>query len=403
MCALCAVRPLVPQAESTAGHDGAYTATEEGSAEVDKAPAYNALPLGGQEDGRPSANAASSGEDTACEIPGQNYTVPEPARADLGIPGADHELTEKFRKQYLSESGRKFLVSVLEASAPYRPYIRQRLSERGMPLFIQYLPVVESNFKTNAVSSTGATGMWQFMENSMAPFLKKDSWYDERLDPWLSTDAALAKLTDNYKMFGDWALALAAYNCGAGALSRILRQNPGATFWQLAEKGRLRDQTKNYVPKLLAIADIIENAEHYGALEVHLAAMLSERDDARIFETSETAYITGMYSLDQIAGISGISPVTLRFLNPALRRGFTPAGSRYALRVPQGTASAVEEAMKSAGAPSDAITLKVQKGDSLWAISRRYGVTVADLCAVNNIKENGILSIGQTIIVPIME
>lgn len=403
MCALCAVRPLVPQAESTAGHDGAYTATEEGSAEVDKAPAYNALPLGGQEDGQPSANAVSSGEDTACEIPGKNYTVPEPARADLGIPGADHELTEKFRKQYLSESGRKFLVSVLEASAPYRPYIRQRLSERGMPLFIQYLPVVESNFKTNAVSSTGATGMWQFMENSMAPFLKKDSWYDERLDPWLSTDAALAKLTDNYKMFGDWALALAAYNCGAGALSRILRQNPGATFWQLAEKGRLRDQTKNYVPKLLAIADIIENAEHYGALEVHLAAMLSERDDARIFETSETAYITGMYSLDQIAGISGISPATLRFLNPALRRGFTPAGSRYALRVPQGTASAVEEAMKSAGAPSDAITLKVQKGDSLWAISRRYGVTVADLCAVNNIKENGILSIGQTIIVPIME
>lgn len=403
MCALCAVRPLVPQAESTAGHDGAYTATEESSAAEDKAPVYNALPLGGQEDGRPSANAVSSGEDTACEIPGQNYTVPEPARADLGIPGADHELTEKFRKQYLSESGRKFLVSVLEASTPYRPYIRQRLSERGMPLFIQYLPVVESNFKTNAVSSTGATGMWQFMENSMAPFLKKDSWYDERLDPWLSTDAALAKLTDNYKMFGDWALALAAYNCGAGALSRILRQNPGATFWQLAEKGRLRDQTKNYVPKLLAIADIIENAEHYGALEVHLAAMLSERDDARIFETSETAYITGMYSLDQIAGISGISPVTLRFLNPALRRGFTPAGSRYALRVPQGTASAVEEAMKSAGAPSDAITLKVQKGDSLWAISRRYGVTVADLCAVNNIKENGILSIGQTIIVPIME
>jgi membrane-bound lytic murein transglycosylase D len=128
-----------------------------------------------------------------------------------------------------------------------------------MPPALEYLPVVESEYKPLATSRSGARGLWQFMENSIKPFMEKNEWIDERLDPWKSTDAALSKLQDNYKMFGDWPIAIAAYNCGAGAMQRILKKAPEKTFWYIAEKGLLRDQSVQYVPKFLAISELSEN------------------------------------------------------------------------------------------------------------------------------------------------
>ncbi len=339
-------------------------------------------------------------EESEYQIPEDNIILPEPERVPLEFKGAEHALTKKYIERFLTNSGRAILAKSLEASSPYRPYIRNKLKEKNMPLMLQYLPVVESNYKITAVSRTGATGMWQFMENSMHPFLKKNSWYDERLDPWKSTDAALLKLTDNYKMFGDWLIAIAAYNCGAGAMKKVLKQNPGADFWYLAEHGKLRSQTAEYVPKLLAIYEVVENAEHYGALEVGLA-------DSLIADSLPENYafvaVRGMYSMNQIAEATGIERQTLDFLNPSLIRHCTPAGEIYSLRVPEGMGKVVEEKLSKLGMPSDALVHKVVKGDSLWAISRRYGVTVQDLCTLNNIRENGILSIGQVLIVPIFK
>src|SRR5574344_1962602 len=301
--------------------------------------------------------------------PEQLGTVfPEAERKPLELEGVDHELTEKYRVRYLTTNGKQWLAKALADSAPYRPYIRQQLAEKNLPLILQYLPIVESNYKPSAVSRAGAVGIWQFMTNSMAPYMKKNAWYDERRDPWKSTDAALAKLAENYRMFGDWAIAIAAYNCGSGAMARVIKKHPGKDFWYLAENGYLRDQSAQYVPQLLAIADIIDNAEYYGAVEIGAADKMIE--DATV-DTFDYVNVAGMLSLNQIAEITGVDKETVYLLNPALFRNCTPARMTYKIRMPAGTGEAAETALKDHGIATDAVTYTVKSGDSLWAISRK--------------------------------
>ena len=319
-------------------------------------------------------------------------------RKELELPGIEHELSQKFLRQYLTASGQKVLVRSLENAAPYLPYILEQLKERNMPLILQYLPIVESNYLPNAVSRSGATGIWQFMANSMAPYLEKDSWYDERRDPWKSTDAALSKLEYNFRFFGDWELALAAYNCGAGAMGKFVKQNPGKDFWYLAENEILKKESILYVPKLLAIADIIENAHYYGATGIEEAVKAIENVEPEKFTYIKTA---GMFSFNQISKATGVSKTKVKTLNPALFRNCTPAREVYSLRLPGDMPEDTEEKLKKQGVATDAVMYTVKEGDSLWGISRRYGITVEDLCSVNEISEKKVLSIGKKLIVPI--
>ncbi len=319
-------------------------------------------------------------------------------RKELELPGIEHELSQKFLRQYLTASGQKVLVRSLENAAPYLPYILEQLKERNMPLILQYLPIVESNYIPNAVSRSGATGIWQFMANSMAPYLEKDSWYDERRDPWKSTDAALSKLEYNFRFFGDWELALAAYNCGAGAMGKFVKKNPGKDFWYLAENEILKKESILYVPKLLAIADIIENAHYYGATGIEEAVKAIENVEPEKFTYIKTA---GMFSFNQISKATGVSKARVKTLNPALFRNCTPAREVYSLRLPGDMPADTEENLKKQGVATDAVMYTVKEGDSLWGISRRYGITVEDLCSVNEISEKKVLSIGKKLIVPI--
>ncbi len=175
------------------------------------------------------------------------------------------EEVEKFRKLYLSPKWSTLLKAYLESAMEYRLYVRKAIQDAQMPEMLEYLPVVESNYKTSAKSRSGAIGMWQFMANSVWPFLTLNDFVDERLDPWKSTDAALKKLTDNYNYFNDWLLAIGAYNCGVGAMSKAIKKAGGEkNFWYLAENGFLSKQTAEYVPKLIAIADLAINSEYYG-------------------------------------------------------------------------------------------------------------------------------------------
>ena len=346
-------------------------------------------------------NDVSKTEDYSQEtIPEENKIVLEKPRVRLNVKGIDHPLTQKFRNQFLSNAGQKILITTLYDSIPYRPYIKKSLAEKDMPLFLQYLPVIESNYKIRAVSKSGATGLWQFMTNSMHPFLKKNSWYDERLDPWKETEAALKKLKDNYAMFKSWPEALAAYNMGAGALKRTMKIHPGKDFWALAESNLLPKQTVHYVPKLLAVADLVENAEYYGLLEVGIADQFVQNAEV---EDYDYVNVAGMISLEQVSFLTGIERSILDFLNPALLRKCTPAGEVYPLRVPLGQSENVTAALKKADFATDAEIYQVKPGDSLWAISRRYNISVTDLCAVNNIKADGILSINQTLMIPVFK
>lgn len=318
--------------------------------------------------------------------------IPEYIPLDIDYP--DHPLVLKYHAEYQTNYSREWLKATLERGAPYRPYIRSRLKELGMPLCLEYLPVIESNFKIKAVSKSGATGLWQFMQNSIAGLLNKNSWVDERYDPWLSTDAALKKLKQNYDMFGDWLLALAAYNMGANGLKKIMAQTGLTTFWELADADVLRTETKLYVPKFIAVSDLCTNAEYY---EVDLP--LFDESAAPAFEMVD---VGGQLSLKQLADASGIPLDTLVSLNPALLYPVTPYNQDYMLRVPADMAEIAAETIATMDR-MEADLYIVEKGDSLWGISRHYGITVQDLCDANNIKENGILRIGQKLFVPIMK
>lgn len=272
------------------------------------------------------------------------YTIPEATRKSVGISGLNKSSTKKFREFYMSDSKQIWLSEVLYDSIPYRPYIIQQLKRRKMPLCLQFLPIVESNYKVKATSPSGAKGLWQFMENSMSPYMQKNWWYDERLDPWKETDAALSKLTENYKTFGDWAFALAAYNMGAGAIKKIQKQYPGKDYWWLAENGKIRKETADYVPKLLAISDLIMNAEYWGLLRI---AACDKRIENVAPETFSYIKITGSVSFETISKASGISVSTLEFLNPALLHNATPSKSTWRLRLPKGSAKKVAEDLRA--------------------------------------------------------
>ena len=322
--------------------------------------------------------------------------MPKPPRKELDIHTPEHIHIQKYLDEYQRPFGTKWLTAVLETGAPYRMYARQQLALNNMPASLEYLPVVESEYKVTAKSRSGALGIWQFMENSIHPFLEKDQWVDERLDPWKSTDAAIKKLQDNYNMFGDWALALAAYNYGAGGLRRTIKAAGGVdNFWDLADRGLLVNQTTMYVPKFLAVAEIVTNQEHYG-LEF---PEVSEADLIRWDEVTTKRSVP----LQMLAKEMNIDVSILKFLNPALILGRTPPAREYTLRVPLGTGTEAQQAISTMVLPSYEHTYKVVKGDTLWGISRRYGLTVTDLCDANNIEENAILPIGKTLYIPIME
>ena len=313
---------------------------------------------------------------------------------DLDIDYPEHELILKYHNEFNSDFGEKLLTQILTNAEPYRAFIREKLVENNLPLCLEFLPVIESNYNIKAVSKSGAVGLWQFMENSISGLLTKNSWVDERKDPWRSTEAAIKKLKENYDYFGDWALALAAYNMGLGGLSRKIKSTGCKTYWELIDGGHLKSETTNYVPKFLAIADLITNAEYYG-LE------LPEYNPEKSYEV-EIVDLSFQISLEQLSSVSKVSVKTLQALNPGLLYSVTPYTNSYGLRVFSSDKEKILSALATLK-PLDANIYTVEKGDTLWGISRRYGLTVDALCKANNIKENQILRIGTRLVLPIVK
>lgn len=388
--------PLVAQEASTTEATSVPSSSQEKSqAEVENETQVSTSEEEPQEEVSASNPETTALDDQTTETENQEEDQ-RPPRKELDIHTPEHIHIQKYLDDYQKPFGIRWLTSVLEAGAPYRMYARQQLALNNMPASLEYLPVVESEYKVSAKSRSGALGVWQFMENSIYPFLEKNQWVDERLDPWKSTDAAIKKLQDNYNMFGDWALALAAYNYGAGGLKRVIKASGGVdNFWDLADQERLSNQTILYVPKFLAVAEIVTNQEYYG-LE------FPDVTEADLIQWDEVTTKRSV-PLQMLAKELNIDVSILKFLNPALILGRTPPAMEYTLRVPLGTKEEVEKAISNMVLPSYEHTYKVVQGDTLWGISRRYGLTVADICDANNIEENAILPIGKTLYIPIIE
>ena len=271
----------------------------------------------------------------------------KPAYKSIGFPGTQKKQVEALRKKYLT-THKKWLYNILEEGEQYRIFVRNELKKRNMPAILEYLPLVESNFNPNARSRSGATGLWQFMLNSVAGYLEYDEYVDQRLDPWISTEAALSKLQDNYKVFGDWLLAITAYNCGAGAMKKAIKSAGKKDFWYLSENGFLSQQASGYVPKLIALADVAENTSYYG---ISLPTARDKNGKTIDSGAGKFDYVTVKESvhIERLASELRIDKDTLKELNSALRKNITPPNKEYAIRLPLGMKESAEYVLNEMG------------------------------------------------------
>lgn len=273
--------------------------------------------------------------------------APEAVYKNLGFPGMDNAAVEQLRKKYLT-THRNYLYRILDEGQQYRIFVRNELEKRKMPAILEYLPLVESDYNPYAKSKSGATGLWQFMLNSISGLLEYNDFVDERLDPWKSTEAALKKLNENYRTFGDWLLAITAYNCGAGALKKAIKNAGSRDFWYLKEKGFLSEQASGYVPKLLAIADVVENSTYYGTTFPQARAWNGTTLETRAGMFDYVTVYDSVY-LNALSHELRIDRQELYDLNSALVKHMTPPNKEYTLRFPEGMKDSAAYALNQMG------------------------------------------------------
>lgn len=291
---------------------------------------------------------------------------------------------------------RRFFLESYERSGLYRPRIVAQLREAGLPEDLSWLPLVESGFKDRALSSARALGLWQFIASTGYRYgLDRSDWVDERMDPEKSTQAAIEYLSALHALFGDWMTALAAYNCGEGAVLRQIRnQSEGYfdQFWDLYE--RLPRETRRYVPRFLATLAILEDPQRWG---FELPRPLPPLE----YETVEVTRPAKLEALDRALALPA---GTLARLNPELRRNATPAAV-YPLKVPAGAGPQVLASLPNLPrydpAPTfTSVTHRVRSGETLSGIAARYGTSVRAIMAANRLRSANRISLGQRLVVP---
>lgn len=290
--------------------------------------------------------------------------------------------------------GRGAFEKWLVNARPYLPYIRQVIRERGLPEDLIFLPFAESGFNNWAVSRAGAVGMWQFMPYTARKHgLKVDWWIDERRDPYKATLAAIDYLTKLYEMFGDWHLALAAYNAGEGKISRVIQKTGTNDYYEICKAGdALKAETRHYVPKILAICKIVRNLETLGF----------EPIDWNVDPGLQEVKVKGGTDLMALSKTCGLSWDDFEELNPAFRRTVAPPEYESSVWLPSGK---IPYAMAYLAKPESRpfagyAKYEVRSGDSWWSISRRHEVPVAVLRKINSEIAGSTLQPGQEIMIP---
>lgn len=309
----------------------------------------------------------------------------------------DNPRIDKMRLWYASRTGT--VEQIARRSSPYIYYIVEALDKRNMPLELALLPVIESAYNPLALSPSQAAGLWQFIPSTGRNFkLRQTQWYDGRRDITASTQAALDYLQYLHRMFDqDWLLALAAYNAGEGTVSRAIKRNQQlglpTDYWNL----QLPQQTQEYVPRLLAVAQLFASPRAYN---LRLPEVANEPYFARV-------PLNGRLDLKQIARLAEVSPEHISELNPAFKQGIVHDGPSHVL-VPVLQAPALEQKLAGLGphnqplpplkAPEAPVlaTYRVVAGDTLSGIAQRHRVSVAQLKQWNRLNSNT-LRIGQAL------
>jgi len=296
-----------------------------------------------------------------------------------------------------------YLTRLSRRAQPYLHMIVREIERRGLPMELALLPEVESSYNPRALSPKAASGMWQFIPSTGTLMgLAQNDWYDGRNDIVASTRAALAYLEGLHKdLGGDWALAIAAYNCGPERVRAAQQANRSrgkpTDFWSL----NLPAETESYVPQLLAIAQVVAAPARHGL------AMPKLPDQPQL----ELVHATRQVDLGQAARLAQISPAALSHLNPGLKRGKTQPSGPHTLLVPAGTGQrlqlqlaggATAPVVRPAVAVSARDSYRTRKGESLASIARRLGVSTAELRSANGLKSDRVAP-GTLLVIPGVE
>jgi len=348
------------------------------SAQVENAPTdFSALP-------QPPAVAYQP-----AALPPEDGAVPPDV---LSFPPATHRYIDRQLAYFQRGEGKTWLLRTIERSRPYRDWIRQKIDEKHLPPELFWLAAIESGFNPGDTSHVGATGLWQFMKNSIDGYgMRITPYVDERRDFWKSTEGALNKLADNYKVLGDWYLALAAYNAGLGRIQAILRRAHGERdYWKLLDEHRLPRETSMYVPELIAVAKMAAHWDENG--------LAADWDPAPEWDR---VHVDRMVDVRLLAQAAGVPVDELRDVNRELIYHLTPAlPGGYDLKV----RTAWAEPLRAALADPDLKLVKyylytVQKGDTLSEIALWYGVSQAMIERDNPGLRPSFLRIGQNLVI----
>lgn len=311
------------------------------------------------------------------------------------IPLVMNEHVEREIRQFQTVE-RDFFLESYARSGIYRDAMVRAFQAAGMPEEIAWLPLIESGFKVRALSRARALGLWQFIPSTGYKFgLKRNEWVDERLNPEKSTQAAIAFLRELHQIFGDWATALAAYNCGEGNVLRVIRGQKVSyldNFWDLYQ--RLPRETARYYPRFQAVMHILRDPAKYGF----------ELPDRLKPLRAETVPIEKQVHLKTVAERLGITQDELELLNPELRREATPP-TTYTLRVPEGKGEVLLASIDSIPVykppkPTYAYH-RVRYGETLSTIAQRYRTSVGRIMDTNNLRSARFIRAGQRLKIPL--
>ncbi|NPA12978.1 MAG: transglycosylase SLT domain-containing protein [Aquificae bacterium] len=309
-----------------------------------------------------------------------------------------HPDVEKYVR-FFGKDKRAWTERALNRMVLYKPMVLTVLKEYGLPEELAYLPIIESGYNPFATSVSNAVGIWQFIPSTGKYFgLRQTYCFDERRDPYKSTIAAAKYLRYLYQKFGRWDLALAAYNCGEGCVQRRL-SSPNDTFWDIQHK--LPKQTQEYVPRFYAAVIIAKNPE---AFQIHVS-------DTHGIKFLERVNINGILPLKEVSQITGIQYQLLKVFNAHLKRGKTVSGTKLNLPFPNEYLLTSYHNGKKEKLKRQALyrrvsyrviykRYRVKKGDTLYRISKRFGITIKELKRINRLKNN-LIKPGMTIKVPV--
>src|SRR5712671_3503268 len=323
-------------------------------------------------------------------------------RAEREVNSISHDLplmvndpVLAYLNYFRTARGSAIVETGLRRAGRYREMVQRVLREEGVPQDLVFLAQAESAFLPQAVSKAGARGMWQFMSFAGHKYgLEKTWWVDERQDPEKATHAAARDLRDLYDQFGDWYLAMAAYNSGAGTVQHAIERTGYADFWELYRRNVLPKETKNYVPIILALTLISKDPARYG-IEFEPEPPLK----------ADAVKLGKPIDLRLVAETIDTDIETLRSLNPQLLRLVTPADPGFVLRLPAGTAERFSAEIAAIPAEKWLSWRRhtIGPGETLSGVAKRYRVSPAEVADANDLPTGSPLEEGQKLIIPAAE